>query len=117
MSYDVFPDGGLLEIGAYRIYGQSANENQFIALWTKQIHGPGRFPFQNTAIAIATFDDAKTNCYWRSRDSTTTYRRGQLTITRLDLPAGIISGTFAFTLYKPGCDSIRVTNGRFDRKL
>ena len=117
MSYDIFPDGGLLEIGVYRIHGQNANENQSITLWTKQIHGPGTFLFQNTAIAIATFDDAKTNCYWRSRDSTTTYRRGQLTITCLDLQAGVISGTFAFTLYKPGCDSIRVTNGRFDRKL
>ena len=28
---------------------------------------------------------------------------------RLDLSAGIIAGTFAFTLYKPGCDSVRVT--------
>jgi len=40
-----------------------------------------------------------------------------LTISRLDLQAGVISGTFAFTLYKPGCDSIRVTQGRFDKKL
>ncbi|UOQ73225.1 hypothetical protein [Hymenobacter cellulosilyticus] len=45
------------------------------------------------------------------------YRRGSLTITRLDLTAGIISGTFSFTLYKPGCDTIRVTNGRFDKQL
>ena len=36
---------------------------------------------------------------------------------RLDLSAGIIAGTFAFTLYKPGCDSVRVTQGRFDKKL
>ena len=45
------------------------------------------------------------------------YRRGTLIVTRLDLRAGIIAGTFDFTLYKPGCDSVRVTNGRFDRKL
>jgi hypothetical protein len=45
------------------------------------------------------------------------YRRGSLTITRLDLQAGIIAGTFSFTLYTPGCDSIRVTQGRFDKKL
>ncbi len=40
-----------------------------------------------------------------------------LTITRLDLQAGIISGTFSFTLYKPGCDSVCVTDGRFDKRL
>ena len=45
------------------------------------------------------------------------YRRGHLTITRLDRAAGIVSGTFAFTLYKSGCDSVRITQGRFDRKL
>ena len=45
------------------------------------------------------------------------YCRGALTVTRLDRQAGIVSGTFWFTLYKPGCDSIRVTDGRFDRKL
>ena len=39
------------------------------------------------------------------------------TITRLDRQAGVVSGTFWFTLYKSGCDSIRVTDGRFDRKL
>ena len=114
--YDTFSDGGLLEISTYRIDNQN-NQKQFITLWTKQIHGPGTFPFRNTATATATFDDAKSGCYWASRDSTTTYRRGQLTITRLDLQAGVVSGTFAFTLHKPGCDSIRVTNGRFDRKL
>ena len=117
VSYDVFPDGGLLEIGTYRIYGQKTTDHQLLGLWTKRIQGVGTFSFQDRANSIATYIDAKSGCYWVSRDSTTTYRRGQLTITRLDLQAGVVSGTFAFTLYKPGCDSIRVTNGRFDRKL
>jgi len=42
---------------------------------------------------------------------------GQLTLTRLDEQAGIIAGTFEFTIAKPGCDTIRVTDGRFDKKL
>ena len=117
VSYDVFPDGGLLEIGTYRIYGQKTTDHQLLGIWTKRIQGVGTFSFQDRANSIATYIDAKSGCYWASRDSTTTYRRGQLTITRLDLQAGVVSGTFAFTLYKPGCDSIRVTNGRFDRKL
>lgn len=42
---------------------------------------------------------------------------GIITLTRYDLQSGIISGTFEFTLTKPGCDTIKVTNGRFDKKL
>ena len=41
-----------------------------------------------------------------------TSRIGAFTITRLD--RGIVSGTFEFTLIQPGCDTIRVTKGRFD---
>ena len=52
-----------------------------------------------------------------SSDDANTYHKGTLTITRLDLQAGIISGTFAFTLAKPGCDTVRVTQGRFDKRL
>ena len=117
VSYDIFPDGGLLEIGTYRIYGQKTTDHQLLGIWTKRIHGAGTFSFQDRANSIATYIDAKSGCYWDSRDSATTYRRGQLTITRLDLSASIISGTFAFTLYKPGCDTVRVTQGRFDRRL
>ncbi len=52
-----------------------------------------------------------------SSDDKGTYHKGTLTITRFDLNAGIISGTFDFVLAKPGCDTIKVTQGRFDRKL
>jgi hypothetical protein len=43
--------------------------------------------------------------------------QGQLVITRLDMSAGIIAGTFSFTLAQTGCDTIKVTQGRFDKKL
>jgi hypothetical protein len=33
------------------------------------------------------------------------------------LNASIISGTFDFVLAKPGCDTVRVTQGRFDKRL
>ena len=42
---------------------------------------------------------------------------GSIIISKYDLSADIISGTFQFTLFKPGCDTIKVTNGRFDKKL
>ncbi|WBO84040.1 DUF6252 family protein [Hymenobacter yonginensis] len=117
VSYDLFPSGGIINISTYRIYGQGANDFQTISVWAKGIQGVGTFYFANSSSAAAGFLNRKTNCYWSSTDSAVTYRRGNLTITRLDLQAGIVSGTFDFTLYKPGCDSIRVTQGRFDKKL
>lgn len=48
-------------------------------------------------------------------DSRIVYQKGTLTITKLAPP--IISGTFEFTLAKSGCDTIKVTDGRFDLQL
>lgn len=45
------------------------------------------------------------------------YRRGQVTITRIDEQAHVLSGTFEFVLAQPGCDTIKVTQGRFDYKI
>lgn len=58
------------------------------------------------------------NCsaYSHYMDSTVVHS-GVVNLTRYDLPNGIISGTFEFTLTKPGCETITVTNGRFDIKL
>ena len=38
-------------------------------------------------------------------------------ITKFDISNRIISGTFAFKAIKSGCDTVRVTNGRFDIKF
>ena len=38
-------------------------------------------------------------------------------ITKLDNSNDIISGTFEFKAIKPGCDTVRVTDGRFDIKF
>jgi hypothetical protein len=45
------------------------------------------------------------------------YQRGQITITRLDEQAGILSGTFEFTSVGLKGDTLKVTQGRFDSKL
>lgn len=42
--------------------------------------------------------------------------QGSLTITKLDRINRIVSGTFNATLYKTGCDTIKITDGRFDMK-
>lgn len=58
------------------------------------------------------------NCgdYDRYSDSTVIHT-GVVNITKYDLQDRIISGTFEFTLTKPGCNPVIVTNGRFDKKF
>ena len=47
----------------------------------------------------------------------TVYRSGSLTITKLDKSDRIISGTFSAILYKKDCDTLKITDGRFDMKF
>ena len=42
--------------------------------------------------------------------------RGTILYTKIDATTKIVSGTFNCVLIVPGCDSIRVTDGRFDIK-
>ncbi|MBO2007912.1 hypothetical protein [Hymenobacter negativus] len=46
------------------------------------------------------------------------FKTGQIELRRFDGVQRIASGRFAFTLYEPGgCDTLRVTSGRFDVKF
>jgi hypothetical protein len=112
----VYLNSGNFDLFTYR-YPDASNYFQRITLNVSSDCKVGSYSFRSPRRTRAVFQDTRTSCYWSTNDSTTTYRRGTLTITRLDLAAGIISGTFAFTLHKAGCDSVRITQGRFDKKL
>ena len=115
VSYDAAYKNGTLSVGCYRYIGNGPDDYQIIGFYSDSLRGKGNFPLTILGHQEATFVDHTTGC--ELRGNSIHYRRGTLTISRLDLQAGVISGTFAFTLYKPGCDSIRVTQGRFDKKL
>ena len=96
--------------------GNKANDFQTIGFFSDSIQHPGTYSLTIPKHQEGIFTDlTKSICQFLEGDSY--YRQGTLTITRLDKQAGIISGTFAFTLWQPGCDSIYITQGRFDRKL
>ena len=44
------------------------------------------------------------------------YSSGKLTISKLDQSARIVAGTFYCTIKQTGCDTLRITDGRFDLK-
>ena len=113
--YDAGYRHGTLSVATYRYVGSGPNDYQIIGFFSDSLKQTGRYPLTIIGHQEASFVDHISGCEFLSNDIY--YRRGNLIITRLDLSAGIISGTFSFTLYKPGCDSVRVTNGRFDKKL
>ena len=115
VSYDPTYHLGTLSVAAYRLSGNGADQ-QTIGFSSDSVRATGTYFLKKGGRHQAGIVDRATSCQYYSQDAGV-YCKGYFAITRLDLSAGIISGTFAFTLYKLGCDSIRVTNGRFDRKL
>ncbi len=49
-------------------------------------------------------------------DSTNFFSAGKLVITKFDKTAKIVSGTFYCTIKQTGCDSLKISDGRFDLK-
>jgi putative hemolysin len=114
-SYCCVADGGVLDVRTYRIV-TAENVRQTIILDTRQISSTGMYELTDINRSRATWIDRNTGCYLSNQDAGT-YCRGQLRVTRLDVQTGIVAGTFDFTLAKPGCDTIKVTQGRFDYHL
>ena len=118
MVYDPDFQGGSLHVLTYRYTGSGSNTKQSIFIIGDSISRVGTYRLTSTGGRVAIFLD-------RNRQSpcdqfiggSTIYTKGTLVITRLDVQAGVLSGTFAFTLAQPGCDTVKVTQGRFDKKL
>ncbi len=113
--YDPNYAQGWLSVATYRIADGVANQ-QIISLNSDSMRAVGTYPLRILSKHFATLIDGRSKCKYYPTDATT-YCRGNLTITRLDMRAGVVSGTFDFTLAKLGCDTIRITHGRFDKKL
>ncbi len=69
-----------------------------------------------TQIGSISYGDS--NYCYSSINDTAIYRKGWVSVTRLDYTNGIISGLFEGALYNKICgDTIKITNGRFDFKF
>ena len=110
LSYDPTYAEGAFNLHAYKILDGVREED--IVIYASGVKGKGDYNL-NVDSSAAIFYNSK--CGY-DRDENVS-REGVLTITYFDLSKAIISGTFEFTLTKPGCDTIRVTEGRFDMKI
>lgn len=110
--YDPLYQGGTFSLSTYRIL--SNDEYSSIGIFMTNLIEKGQFDLEDPDVGTAIFDYT-IDCSYNRDD--TVYREGLLTITRFDLQNYIISGTFEFTLARVGCDTLKVTEGRFDMKL
>ncbi len=72
--------------------------------------GNHELSLKKSSHVYAIYNDLNKNCSYR----TDTINNGKLTITHFDSAKRIVSGRFHFTVAKKGCDTIKVTEGRFD---
>lgn len=107
--------------GTFNIHG-SRSENQGDSLFTSFGIGisncttTGIYMLNRTAAGIAMYSNYYKNCIYYTQD-TLPGHNSYINITKFDLQNRIISGTFQFSMVKPGCDTTRITEGRFDIKL
>lgn len=103
---------GVFGVSAIKYY---SSEFQSISVGSDSCKSLGIYPFTNSRNNVR-YTDYGIPFELASYDFGTTCI-GNLNITRYDLQNRIFSGTFEFIIYKTGSDTIKITNGRFDKKL
>ena len=91
----------------------STNLTQRIQIEIDSIRMNGVYVLRQATSRSAEFSYRETQCLYIT-DAT---HPAKVEITRLDLVNRIVSGTFSFTLEKPGCGRVVVTDGRFDSRF
>jgi hypothetical protein len=117
LTYDAGYHSGTLQIKCMRY--PTNGTIQGLTFGATNINQAGTYLFSSTGDNGLSYIDTtvKSSCNILDNDNPGTYQSGSLTLTRFDLKAGIISGTFNFKFFQPGCDTLNITQGRFDYTL
>lgn len=115
--YDVDEDGThSISVKATRRVGEKGSDSSFherITMYNNRITGEGTYSLAIPPIGSVHFSNKECDYHWQED----VVRDGELTITRLDLEKGIISGIFEFAISKPGCPTVEAKEGRFDYRI
>lgn len=114
-DYDETFIGGAFNITGYRY---EPNKRSFFGVTGRDITNTGIYklnisPDKKGDISI---DANSKYCIYEWYDTIPNHN-AYLNITKLDKVKRIVSGTFEFALIKPGCEEVRITQGRFDMKF
>ncbi len=116
-SYDPnFQGASIFDLSAYKI--NTDIDRQYFYLFATNVTTGGSYDLSSVQLGTITFDysyESSTDCNY-NRDSVV-FRTGTLTISKFDLGQGIISGKFLGVLARPNCDTLKITEGRFDMKF
>ena len=122
--YDPTFQNGTLDVRTYRLFG-NANNRQYFSFGGDGVNKTGKYavtssvfpPVLGNGTTYFSDNSKMAPCNFYNLLPGTTSVTGYFILSRLDKQQGIVSGTFAFTLAQPGCDTLKITNGRFDYKL
>lgn len=115
-SYDETYNGGTLGISGYRYEPGAANSSGF-AIGGNNITSSGYYKINLNSSQVAKYFGSVGQCIIYNWFDTIPNHNAFLNITKLDKINRIVSGTFEFSLAIYGCDTIRITKGRFDMKF
>ncbi len=113
--YDAGYHNGTFNIHGYRYDKSEGEKFTSFVIAIDNFKTPGIYNL-NTAGRVSGYSDYNKSCIYYPED-TISNLNNHINITRFDLSQRIVAGTFQFTLVKTGCDTIRITQGRFDIKL
>lgn len=120
-NYDPGFKGGSFSMQAQRKLYNSNNDRisyTIIDIGCSYLDKSGVYSLMKRDTSGTSYTNFDNNCnYFPWRNEGASIIAGEMHITKLDMNIGIISGTFFFTLVKPNCDTIKVTEGRFDFRL
>jgi len=107
-------NGGLFAITAK---WKLNNREETIVIGLDSMNYKNSFHFEPNETSVRLSFNNKAGCDLSFLIDKNVETTGVVLINRFDLTNALISGTFDFTLSKLGCETIRITNGRFDAKL
>ena len=107
---------GIFNIAAYRIVTNANRQDISIGVSDSLNFMNIPITLQLTQKSLFGIYFSNNNCDFFSTDSIV-YDQGFLTITKLDRINRIISGNFNVTLFQKGCDTVKISDGRFDMKF
>jgi hypothetical protein len=113
-NYDATYRGGSFNINGY-MYENGANNSISFVVAIDSLQSTGFYKLNVKGGGIGEYCNKVTLCcyYWTD---TIPNHNAFLSITKLDKQKRIIAGTFEFAQSQRGCDTVRITQGRFDMK-
>jgi Family of unknown function (DUF6252) len=122
LDFNPLDHNGRLDIYGLRYDANDVSIDQInLGADSLNIRSVAKLNFQNDDMGLIYSNAKASKCTFFSTkvqidSSKNFYRQGKIIITKLDTQTKIISGRFDFTIFQTGCDTLKITEGRFDFK-